>query len=105
MMDRRAFIATAAAFFAAPLLADAQPAGRVSRIGFLSPSITPTPAAPLRALDAFRQRLGELGYAEGQNLVIELRFAEGKLERLSVLAAELVQLNPDVIVTQGSLAS
>ena len=53
-------------------------------------------------VEAFRQRLRELGYVEGKNIVIEYRYAEGKLERLPDLAAELVRLKVDVIVTGGS---
>jgi ABC-type uncharacterized transport system substrate-binding protein len=78
----------------APLASDAQPAGKVWRIGSLvarSPSIN----------EAFRQGLRELGYVEGQNLVIESRNAEGKLDRLPDLAAELVRRPVDVIVTDG----
>ena len=52
-------------------------------------------------VEAFRQRLRELGYVEGKNIVIEHRYAEGKLERLPDLAAELVRLKVDVIVTAG----
>jgi putative ABC transport system substrate-binding protein len=56
-------------------------------------------------VDGFRQRLRELGYVEGKNIIIEYRYAEGKLERLPELAAELVRLKVDVIVTGGSEAS
>jgi putative tryptophan/tyrosine transport system substrate-binding protein len=74
------------------------------RIGFLSSGSAPSrttfdPAA------ALWQRLRELGYMEGANLVIEYRFAEGRPERLNELAAELVRLNPDVIVTRASGAA
>ena len=74
---------------AAPLVTDAQPAGKVYRIGRLSsgPPIEPNPG-----LEAFRQGLRDLGYVEGQNLVIEYRYAEGREERLPDLAAELVRL-------------
>ena len=84
-------------FLAAPLLGGAQPAARVFRVGFLSLNRTPN-----RHLhEAFRQGLRDLGYVEGRNLLIESRDAEGKLERLPVLAAELVALKVDVIVTGG----
>ena len=92
------------ALLATPLAAEAQPAGKVYRLGHLSPGFPPTSATPNRVLDAFRQRLRELGYREGENLVIEYRFAEGT-ERLPVLAAELVRLNPDIIVARGSVAT
>lgn len=95
------------------LVADAQPAGKVYRIGYLSPSSPSDPerlASPFgeRGLAAFRQGLRELGYVEGQNIAIENRWAEGKFERLPDLAAELVRLKVDVIVsvvTQASLAA
>jgi putative ABC transport system substrate-binding protein len=73
----------------------AQQPGKVYRIGFLGASRAAI-AAPL--LDAFRQGLHELGYVEGRDFVMETRWAEGKLERLSALAAELVQLHVDVLL-------
>jgi putative ABC transport system substrate-binding protein len=88
----------------APLLADAQPRARASRIGFLG---TSSPSAIPRALDAFQRGLRELGYLEGQNIVVEYRWAQGRQERLSGLAVELVRLNVDIIVapnTQAALA-
>jgi putative ABC transport system substrate-binding protein len=75
-----------------------QPAG-IHRIGILNP--TSGSVFPAR-VDTFRQRLRELGYVEGKNIVIEYRYAEGKREPLPDLAAELVQLKVDVIVTGGS---
>jgi putative ABC transport system substrate-binding protein len=74
-----------------------QPAG-IPRIGIL---ITPSASSYSARLEAFRRRLRELGYVEGKNLVIEYRYAEGKRERLPDLAAELVRLKVDVIVTTG----
>jgi putative ABC transport system substrate-binding protein len=77
----------------------AQQPARIFRIGILiqgSTSYYPT------RVEAFRQRLRELGYVEGKNIVIEYRYAEGKLERLPDLAAELVRLKVDVIVATGS---
>jgi putative ABC transport system substrate-binding protein len=98
MMDRRAFIGRLAlGLLAAPLAAEAQQAGKVWRIGFLSPSVS----ADLRLqglLQAFRQGLSELGYVEGRNVAMELRWAEGKYDRLPGLARELVGLRMDVIV-------
>jgi ABC-type uncharacterized transport system substrate-binding protein len=87
----------------APLLAVAQPAGKVHRIGWLSPSFPRPDRDP--PVDAFRQGLRDLGYVEGQNFVIEYRGAEGKEERLSDLAAELVRLHVDVIVAVGPSAT
>jgi putative ABC transport system substrate-binding protein len=84
----------AVAVVASALAADAQPAGMVHRMGYLASS-SPATARPL--LEAFRQGLGELGWVEGQNLVIEYRFAEGQHDRLPELAAELVRLKVDVI--------
>ena len=81
--------------FAAPLAAEAQQAGKVARIGFLA---TNPAAGDPHLREAFRQGLRDLGYVEGRNLVIEYRDAEGKLERLPALAAELVALKVDVIV-------
>src|SRR5216683_7739275 len=83
---------------AAPLVTDAQPAGKVYRIGRLSSG---PPREPNPGLEAFRQGLRDLGYVEGQNLVIEYRYAEGREERLPDLAAELVRLKVDVIVAGG----
>jgi putative ABC transport system substrate-binding protein len=89
-----------------PRAAGAQQVGKVPRIGYLSPgSASP---GPLAYHDEFQRGLHDLGYVEGRNIVIEYRFADGKFDRLGVLAAELVQLNVDVIVsvvTQASLAA
>ena len=106
-MRRREFITLlGGAASAWPLAARAQQAGKVPRIGYLSPgSAIP---GPLAYHDEFQRGLRELGYVEGQNIVIEYRFADGNFDRLPQLAAELVQLNVDVIVsvvTQASLAA
>src|SRR5207342_2553218 len=82
--------------------AEAQQPAKVSRIGFLLGS--PLSANSAR-VEAFRQGLRELGYVEGKNIVIEWRYAEGKFDRLPELAAELVQLKVDVIVTEVTQAS
>jgi putative ABC transport system substrate-binding protein len=87
------------ALLAAPLAADAPQAGKVPRIGFLSLT-SPSDRPPL--LDAFRQRLRELGWVEGQNIVIDYRYAEGRVDRLPDLAAELVRLKVDLIVSGGT---
>jgi putative ABC transport system substrate-binding protein len=91
-------LALVLALLAAPPVADAQQAAKVPRIGLLSGTSPPTPAAPSPPLEAFRQRLRDLGWVEGQNLMIEGRWAEGKLERLPGMAAELVSLRVDCIV-------
>jgi putative ABC transport system substrate-binding protein len=86
----------------APPAADAQPAGKVYRIGMLEA----IPAARNAAnLDALHQGLRELGYVEGRNLVIEYRSADGRAERFPDLAAELVRLGIDLIVTRGTPAT
>jgi ABC-type uncharacterized transport system substrate-binding protein len=82
-------------------IAEAQQAKKVPRIGHLALYS----AANRAQMDAFRQGLSDLGYAEGKNIVIEYRFAEGKLNRLTELASELVRLKVDVIVTAGSSAA
>ncbi len=79
-------------------LAEAQQPKKIPRIGYLTASSLSANAA---RIEAFRQGLRELGYVEGKNIVIEYRYAEGKLDRQSELAAELVGLKVDVIVTGG----
>ena len=79
----------------APLAAEAQQPAKVVRIGFLNPS---TPSATSHFLEAFRQGLRELGYVEGKSIILERRYAEGRVERLPDLAAELVRLKVDVIL-------
>jgi putative ABC transport system substrate-binding protein len=79
-------------------LAEAQQPGKVLRIGYLAGT---TPDAQSARIEAFRQRLRELGYVEGKNFVIESRYAEGKLDRLPALAAELVRLKVDIILSAG----
>jgi putative ABC transport system substrate-binding protein len=91
-----------AMLFALCSSASAQQSGRVPRIGYL---ITSSPSAIAPRMDAFQQGLRELGYVEGKNIVIERRHAEGKLDRLPELAAELVRLNVDVLVTSGPTAT
>src|SRR5262245_30226052 len=93
---RRAFIRAVASILGAPLVAEAQQPRKIPRIGFLSTVPPSTVAAPV---EAFRQGLRDLGYVEGKNIVIEYRYAEGRLERLPALAAELVHLKVDVIVS------
>src|SRR5437016_12709872 len=78
---------------------EAQQPKKVPRIGFLSAT---SPSAIAARVEAFRRGLRELGYTEGKNIVIEWRFAEGRLERLNELAAELVRLKVEVIVSAGA---
>jgi putative ABC transport system substrate-binding protein len=94
-VDRRAFLAgTGAVLLATPLAVEAQQTRKVPRIGLLS--IAPR-SGPF--FQAFEQKLRGLGYVEGQNIAIDFRTAEGRIEKLSVLATELVGLKVDVIVT------
>jgi putative ABC transport system substrate-binding protein len=88
------------ALLAAPLAPKAQPAGKIYRIGYLE-----TGTMRPRAWEAFRERLRQLGYIEGQSIAFETRWAEGQTDRLPGLAAELVRLKVDVIVTAGSQAA
>ena len=92
-----ALVILALVFLTAPLVAGAQLAKTI-RIGWLSPGSTVTHGS---FLDAFRQRLRELGYVEGRDVAIEPRWAEGKVDRLPSLGAELVGLKVDVIVAAG----
>jgi hypothetical protein len=78
---------------AAPLVAEAQQAGTVYRIGYLSTGSPPNPYGPV-----FEEALRERGWVTGKNLVITYRYAEGKYDRLPALAAELVRLDPQVIM-------
>src|SRR5215472_11439001 len=93
-----ASILFAGALLALAVTAEAQQTGKVFRIGFLDPS---TASGMAGLLEAFRQELGKLGWIEGKNITIEYRFAEQKSERLPELAAELVRLKVDLIVTSG----
>src|SRR5207245_9852854 len=86
-------------FLANVSLAEAQQAAKIFSIGFLDNS---TASGMAVLLDAFRQELSSLGWVEGKNITIEYRFAEQKNERLPELAADLVRLKVDLIVTAGS---
>src|SRR5262245_45164422 len=94
---RRIGLAIVLAFsLLAPLAAEAQQGGKIPLVGVLRPT---SPTDPLT--EAFRQGLRDLGYVEGHNIRLVSRFAEGKFERLPGLAAELVRLPVDVLVTDG----
>jgi ABC-type uncharacterized transport system substrate-binding protein len=95
---RLAALAIALALLAAPLAAGAQQAAKIARIGYLTTNLAANP----HQREAFLQGLRDLGYIEGRNVAIETRAAEGKLERLPALAAELVALKVDVIVAAST---
>ena len=99
-MRRRDFITLLGGAAAAwPLVARAQPSGKVYRIGFLGVT---SRAEYRRQFDALRTGLRQLGYEEGNNIVFEYRWAEGRYDRLPEFAAELVNLNVDVLVTHST---
>ena len=98
MMERRRFVVGSVALLAAALAAEAQQA-KIPRIGVVAPAGVHDPD-----IEAFRQGLRELGYVEGQNLLMEYRAAEGKRERFPDLFGEILRLKVDVIVT-GSLSA
>jgi putative ABC transport system substrate-binding protein len=87
---------------AAPLAATAQPPARVPQLGLLIPG---SASAFASRLEAFRQGLHDLGYLEGQNIALTYRFADGKADRLPALAAELVHLQVDILVVDGTTAT
>ena len=95
-------VVLATVFLTTVSFAQAQQPTKVPQIGYLTP---PSLSANADRIEAFRQGLREIGYAEGKNIVIELRSADGKLDRLPALAAELVRLKVDVIVTAGGPAT
>lgn len=94
----------AVAVLVVPLAGEAQQPASLPRIGWLSPGSV-SDARTSRYLQAFRQGLRELGYVEGQNIAIEFRWAEGQYDRLPGLAAELVRLKVNVIVTPSTPAT
>jgi putative ABC transport system substrate-binding protein len=98
-MDRRDTVLALFAIGAAPLVAEGQKPTTVPRIGYLG---TSSPSLEPQYVEAFRQRLRDLGYIEGQHIAIEYRWAEGRDDRLAGLAIELVRLDPMVIVTTGT---
>jgi len=104
VMERRAFVALGLAVFGARLDVEAQPGGKMPRIGYLSLFSRSDPWGQ-RGVDAFRHGLRDLGYVEGQTIAIEYRWAEEKPARLPDLAAELVHLKVDVIVAPGGQAA
>ena len=102
MLHRTVAFIFVLAISAAPLATDAQQASRVPRIGYLEFG-SAAPGTPF--LEAFRQGLRDLGWVEGQNIAIEVRYAEGKREQLPELAAELVRLKVDLIFASTTPAA
>ena len=102
MKKKIAVLALCAMLFALCSPAHAQQTGKIFRIGYLDNS---TASGIAVRLEAFRQELSKLGWIEGKNITIEYRFAEGKLERLPELAADLVRLKVDLIVVTGATAA
>jgi putative ABC transport system substrate-binding protein len=99
-VDRRRFLLSAlTGALSVPRAAGAQPAGKAHRIGFL----WDTPAVWPHALEGFRQGLRDLGWVEGQNIVVEYRWAEGQFDRLPLMVEELVRLKVDLIVAPTSI--
>jgi ABC-type uncharacterized transport system substrate-binding protein len=86
-------------------LSEAQQPGKMTRVGFLGTGPAPTPATPYAPLREFRQGLDELGFVDGRDVVIETRWAEGRIDQLPALAAELVGLKVDIIVGVGAVVA
>jgi putative tryptophan/tyrosine transport system substrate-binding protein len=100
-MTRKMILLALCSMLLAPCFAvEAQQTAKVPRIGYLN-AVSPSTVSD--RIDALRRGLRELGYVEGKNIVIETRYAEGKLDRLPALANELIRLKVDVIVTSGPL--
>ena len=89
-------VALCALLFALCFSVEAQQPAKIPRIGYVSGSGDPSNPGP--HVEAFRQGLRDLGYIEGKNILVEYRYAEGKLDRIPSLVAELVQLKVDVLV-------
>ena len=104
-MRRREFIAALGGAASWPLVVRAQQGTKIARIGILAPGRADTSDASLGALDAFVKAFLELGYVEGQNVVLERKFADGNVDRLRALAAELVEHRVDVIVANSTPAA
>jgi putative ABC transport system substrate-binding protein len=99
MRDKIFYLALYAVLLALSFPAGAQQSGKIPRIGFLG-AASASGYAP--QLEAFRRGLRDLGYVEGKNIILEYRWAEGTYDRLPVLAAELVRLKPDLVLTHGT---
>ncbi len=103
VIDRRAFLGTLG-LLAAPLAVEAQPRARVWKVGHLGVT-TPTQGRYQPLVEAFLQRLRELGYVEGQNLAFEPRYSDGDAARFPALAAELIRLDVDLVFALGTPAA
>jgi putative tryptophan/tyrosine transport system substrate-binding protein len=103
-MNRRDFITLLGGAAAWPLTVSAQQPGKIPRIGLMVTGSLEAPEARVQ-LDAFRQGLRQLGYVEGQNIVIEYRGADGRIERFPSLTAELIRLDVDLIVAANTPAA
>jgi hypothetical protein len=103
-MRRRQFIAGLGSAAAWPVVGQAQQGDRVRRIGVLMPSNENDPEQRARLLP-FTQALADLGWTDGRNVRMDLRWAGGDINRMRVLAQELVSLQPDIILTMGSTAA
>jgi putative ABC transport system substrate-binding protein len=99
-MNRREVVLALLAIGATPMTAQSQPAGKISRVGYLS-----VRSAPESRDEAVSRGLRELGYVEGKNIFLEARYAAGNSDRLREYAAELVRLNVDVIISAGPIAT
>ena len=104
MMNRRAVLLGAGATLLMPVVAETQQTGKVWRIGFLALGLRPVPGSN-PYFNAFLRGLRDLGYVEGRNLALELRYAEGRNEHFPALAAELVSLKVDVLVAESTPAA
>ena len=98
---RRQFLISAGALLTSPLAARAQQAARVYRIGY----VTPSSRSADPSFAAFRQGLSELGYVEGKNVIVEARFAEGRIDRVPDLVAELIGLKVDVLLAGSPVSA
>lgn len=98
-------ILVAAAVFTFAVITEAQQPGKMTRVGFLGTGPAPTPATPYAPLREFRQGLDELGFVDGRDVVIETRWADGRIDQLPALAAELVGLKVDIIVGVGAVVA
>jgi putative ABC transport system substrate-binding protein len=104
-MRRREFISSISGTLALILVTKAHAATNLRRIGFLTPRTRPTPPDHDAFSDAFLKGMSALGYSDGENVVIDWRYADGDYKRLTGYGTELVQLNPLVIVTYGTAAA